>query len=439
MDDDRAMIGVLTRQLGASGFSVEGATSGAEALDCLARRDFDVLLTDLRMRGMDGMELCRHALAIRPGLRVIVVTAFGSMETAIEAIRAGAYDFLTKPYDMRAVHLALDRAVAYSRVCDELRRLRAENTSRPGHGELVGQSVAMARVRELVDRLADSDVTVLIRGESGTGKELVARALHQQGRRSEGPFVAVNCGALPEQLLESELFGHVRGAFTDARAARPGLMVTAHGGTLLLDEIGDMPFGMQVKLLRAIEDRRVRPVGGDSDVPWDARVLAASHHDLERAVKEGRFRQDLFFRLNVVEFELPSLRARADDILLLAQHFLDRAGPDRRVRSLAPEAAQRMLVYGWPGNVRELRNCIDRAIALGRFDQVTVEDLPDRIAKPITDKSAEEALLPEQFVTLDVLEKMYVARVLRSVGDHRATAAQILGIDRKTLYRKLLE
>jgi DNA-binding NtrC family response regulator len=289
----------------------------------------------------------------------------------------------------------------------------------------------------MIDRLAASDVTVLIRGESGTGKELVARALHERGPQSQGEFVAINCGALPENLLESELFGHARGAFTDARSARTGLMMKAHGGTLFLDEIGDMPAEMQVKLLRALEQRRVRPVGGESELAWDARVIAASHRDLELAVAEGRFRQDLFFRLNVVEIELPPLRARGNDVLLIAQHFLARSSMNHRITGIAPEAARLMLAYDWPGNVRELRNCIDRAVALARFNQITVDDLPARIRNPERRKPAEEALLPEQFITLAELERRYIERVLDALGGHQAGAARTLGIDRKTLYRKL--
>jgi two-component system, NtrC family, response regulator AtoC len=437
VDDDHAMTDVLGRQLSMEGFTIEVLTDPAAALRRIGETDFDVLLTDLRMRGMDGMELCRRTLDLRPGLPVIVVTAFGSLETAVEAIRAGAYDFLTKPYDMRAVALALDRAVAHGRLRAELQRLREDRAVSGRIDGLVGQSPAMQAVYDLIGRLADSDVTVLIRGESGTGKELVAHALHDHGRRAGAPFVAINCGALPENLLESELFGHARGAFTDAKSAREGLMMRAHGGTLFLDEIGDMPTGMQVKLLRALEGRKVRPVGSESELPWDGRVIAATHRDLERAVAEGRFREDLFFRLNVVEIELPPLRARGNDVLLIAEHALARDPAKQRIRGLAPEAARLMLAYDWPGNVRELRNCIERAVALARFDQITAEDLPARIRNHANDRPPEEALLPEQFVSLEQLERQYIERVLQSVGHHQASAARILGIDRKTLYRKL--
>jgi DNA-binding NtrC family response regulator len=437
VDDDRAMANVLKSHLALEGFDVEVSTDATQALAMMSSRDFDVLLTDLRMRGMDGMELCRRTLAVRPGLPVIVVTAFGSLETAVDAIRAGAYDFLTKPYDMRAVGLALDRAVAHGRLCDELRRLRLDRARGEGVGGLVGQSSVMREVADLIDRLAGSDVTVLIRGESGTGKEVVARALHERGPRATSPFVAINCGALPENLLESELFGHARGAFTDAKSARAGLMMQAQDGTLFFDEIGDMPSGMQVKLLRALEDRRVRPVGAESELAWNGRVVTATHRDLEVEVAEGRFRQDLFFRLNVVEIELPPLRARGNDVLLIAQHFLERCGGPDRIRGISPEAAKLMLAYDWPGNVRELRNCVERAVALARFDQITPEDLPARVRTHSSETRSHDTDVPEQFMTLQQLERRYVERVLDAVGHHQASAARILGIDRKTLYRKL--
>jgi len=436
VDDDRAMTEVLKRQLALDGFAVEVSTDAVGALAALAARSFEVLLTDLRMRGLDGMELCRRTLALRPGLPVVVVTAFGSIETAVDAIRAGAYDFLTKPYDIRAVGLVLDRAIAHGRLCEELQQLRQGSRAARVDG-LVGDSATMEDVYELIARLADTDVTVLVRGESGTGKEVVARALHQRGRRSQSPLVAINCGALPANLLESELFGHARGAFTDAKSAHTGLMMKAYGGTLFLDEIGDMPSEMQVKLLRALEERRIRPVGGESEIAWEGRVIAASHRDLDLAVAEGRFRQDLYFRLNVVEIELPPLRARGHDVLLIAQHLLERSTVGRQLRGISPEAARLMLAYDWPGNVRELKNCVERALALARFDQIAAEDLPLRVRNFVPADTSTDDLLPERLITLHELERRYVERVMASVDGHQATASKILGIDRKTLYRKL--
>jgi two-component system response regulator HydG len=298
----------------------------------------------------------------------------------------------------------------------------------------------MRRVYEVLDRISDSAVTVLITGESGTGKELVARALHRRGSRCDGPFVAINCAAMPESLLESELFGHVRGAFTDARTSRVGLLLRAHRGTLLLDEIGEMPPGMQAKLLRALEERRVRPVGGSDEVPFDARIVAATNRDLAAAVEAGAFREDLYFRLNVMQIDLPPLRARGNDVLLLAQRFLERSShrAGRPVIGIAPEAARKLLAYHWPGNVRELHNCMERAVALARYEQITVDDLPERITayRParIDLPSGED---PDNLPPLDEIDRRYVVRVLEAVGGHRARAAAILGVDRKTLYRKL--
>jgi two-component system response regulator HydG len=288
-------------------------------------------------------------------------------------------------------------------------------------------------------RAAASDATVLITGESGTGKELVARALHDKGRRAGGPFVAINCGALPESLLESELFGHARGSFTDARAARAGLLLRASGGTLFLDEIGEAPAGLQTKLLRALEDRRVRPVGGDDERPFDARLVCATNRDLEADIDGGRFRADLYYRINVIPIELPPLRARGDDVLLLARRLVEQVADatGRSVTGIAAPAAEKLLAYAWPGNVRELRNCIERAVALTRFQEITVADLPEAIkdyrrSRLVLDLDDPGALMP-----LEEVERSYILRVLEAVQGQRTRAAQILGLDRKTLYRKL--
>ncbi|MBC7174269.1 MAG: sigma-54-dependent Fis family transcriptional regulator, partial [Polyangiaceae bacterium] len=327
LDDDAAMCRILERGLGFHGFHAKAVTTPAELHRELAADDFDVLVVDLNLRGTTGLEVAREALARRPGLPVVVITAFGSLDAAVGAIRAGAFDFLTKPFEIEYAAIALDRAVRFKRLNDDVQRLR-EAGRRPAFDELVGKSPAMQRLYDLLDRIRESDVTVLVNGESGTGKELVARALHRTGRRAGGPFVAVNCAALPEQLLESELFGHVKGAFTDARANRTGLFVQAHQGTLFLDEIGELPAGMQAKLLRALQDRVVRPIGGDSEIRFDARIIAATNRDLVRAVERGSFREDLFFRLSVLEIDIPPLRLRGTDVLLLAHHFLTRAAEE---------------------------------------------------------------------------------------------------------------
>jgi len=322
---------------------------------------------------------------------------------------------------------------------EEVKRLRRLVGEAQRFDELVGESPAIVRVRQLLDRVVDSDASVLVTGESGTGKEVVARILHRHGRRKEGPFVAVNCAAMPEQLLESELFGHARGAFTDARAARTGLFVQAHRGTLLLDEIGDLPLALQPKLLRALQERVVRPVGGNEEVPFDVHVVATTNRDLESAVEEGRFREDLFFRIDVLRVDVPPLRARGSDVLLLAHHFLrpcaERSG--KPIQGISHGAAEKLLQYAWPGNVRELQNCIERAVALTGHEQILVEDLPERIRAYGRAHVVVASDDPSELVPLEVVEQRYIARVMEAVGGNKTLAARVLGLDRKTLYRKL--
>ena len=435
VDDDRAMCTVLDDALRHEGFDVRTSNSPREALELLMLEDVEVLVTDLRMREMGGLEVCAQALRLRPGLPVVVMTAFGSLDTAVGAIRAGAYDFLTKPFDVEVAGLVLDRAVQFGRLRASLLELSEEVSRARGFSELMGRSRPMRELHDLLERVRDSEVSVLITGESGTGKELVARALHRQGPRRAGPFVPINCAALPEALLESELFGHARGAFTDAKTARPGLFVRASGGTLFLDEVGEMPVGVQAKLLRALQDRRIRPVGSDEEVPFDARILAATNQDLSASLESGAFREDLYFRLNVLELRVPPLRARGKDVLTLAQHFLERGAEEagKRVTGLSPPVAAKLLDYPWPGNVRELQNCIERAIALARLEVITEDDLPERVRGYVSPKGVE----PVERVSLEEIERRHVMRVLESVGGQRAAAAEILGIDRKTLYRKL--
>jgi len=439
VEDEREMRAMLEKGLTRRGYTPVALASADEALTRLASEDFDVVLTDLRMPGMDGLALCERIVLNRPDIPVVVVTAFGSLETAVAAIRAGAYDFVTKPIDVDALALVLERAVQHRALRDEVRRLRQQLGRQADGGSIVGESPAMQQAYALIDRVADLDSTVLITGESGTGKEVAARAVHTRGRRAGGPFVAINCAAMPEALLESELFGHAKGAFTDAKAARTGLFVQAHGGTLFLDEVGELPLTLQPKLLRALQERTVRPVGGDTEVPFDARIVAATNRDLELAVEEGRFREDLYYRLNVIGVELPPLRARGNDVLLLSQRFVEQfaARNNKRVVGLSPAAAQRLLAYGWPGNVRELQNCIERAVALTSFEQLTVDDLPERIRNYSQPKVVPENTDPSELVTLEELERRYIHRVLDTVGGSRTLAARILGVDRKTLYRKL--
>ena len=437
--DDRGMCELLEIGLRKRGFEVLWRTQPLAALHLLLEERIEAIVVDLNMPGLKGTELCRRVLANRPDLPVIVITAFGSLETAIAAIRAGAYDFLTKPFEVDALALALQRAVQHRALREEVRLLRQAVASSQRFEELIGSSPAMRRVYELVGRVAETDVSVLITGESGTGKELLARAIHQKSPRRDKPFVAVNCSALPEQLLESELFGHTKGAFTDARAARKGLFQQAEGGTLFLDEIGDLPFGMQPKLLRALQERRVRPVGGDTEIPIDVRIIAATNRDLEAAVEEHHFRDDLYFRINVVQVTLPALRNRGGDVLLLAQHSLDlcAARLGKRVIGISHKAAERLLSYAWPGNVRELHNCIERAVALTAYDQIGVDDLPEKVRDHRPTQLVLTSPDASELVSLEEIERRYILHALEILGGNKALAAQVLGVDRRTLYRKL--
>jgi two-component system response regulator HydG len=439
VDDDRSLCETLAAGLGRRGFEVAWRTSAEGALAAVAAEDFDAIVTDLNMPGMNGTDLCARIAEVRGDVPVVVLTAFGSFETAVAAIRAGAYDFIGKPVQLDILAIALRRAVQHRALRDEVKRLRSEVGRAPRDGLLLGESPAMAHVHDLVARVADSEASVLVTGESGTGKEMVARALHRLSRRREGPFVAVNCAAMPEALLESELFGHVRGAFTDAREARPGLFVEARRGTLFLDEIGDMPLGLQPKLLRALQERAVRPVGGAGEVPFDARIVAATNRDLESAIEERRFREDLYFRINVIHIPLPPLRARVGDILPLAQHFLrelaGRAG--KSVTGISPPAAAKLLAYSWPGNVRELQNCMERAVALTRYEQIVVDDLPERIQSHKSSRLVLDGDDPSALLPMEEVEKRYVLRVLEACAGNKTAAARVLGFERKTLYRKL--
>jgi two-component system response regulator AtoC len=438
IDDDRSMCDVLDAELKGRGFDVTATTSPEDALRRLSEGDFDVVLTDINMHSMNGVDLCRQIVENRGQVPVVVMTAYGSMDTAISAIRAGAYDFVTKPFEMEDIALTIERAGKHGALKEEVKRLRHAVVESQKFDDILGTSSAMSRMYELVARVAESETTVLITGESGAGKELVAKALHQRSARKEGPFVAVNCAAMPEPLLESELFGHVRGAFTDARTARQGLFIKASKGTLLLDEIGEMPAGMQAKLLRALQERTVRPVGGDQEQPFDARIVAATNRDLETEVAERRFREDLFYRINVVRVHVPPLRARGNDILLLAQHFLRRyQNGSPRVVGIKSGAADRLLSYTWPGNVRELQNCIERAVALAQFDHVGVDDLPDRVREFKGSQIAIESRDPAELLPMEEVERRYILRVLEAVGGNKTLAAQVLGFDRRTLYRKL--
>jgi two-component system response regulator AtoC len=438
VDDDQALCETLEAGLVRRELQVTWRTSGDLALALLDEGDFDVIVTDLRMGQLDGIAFCERVVERRPDIPVIVLTAFGSFDTAVAAIRAGAYDFISKPVQIDVLGIALRRAAQHKALREEVKRLRSAATA-PTSSELLGTSSAMRAVKDVIARVADSDASVLITGESGTGKEVVARLLHASSRRHDHPFVAINCAAMPEPLLESELFGHARGAFTDAKEAHVGLFARASRGTLFLDEIGDMPLGLQPKLLRVLQERTVRPLGATHEIPVDVRVVAATNRDLESAVEERRFREDLYFRLNVIHVALPPLRARAGDVLLLTQHLLQKtAGREKKnILGVSPAAAEKLVAYSWPGNVRELQNCIEHAVALARYDHVTPEDLPDKIRSYRSSHVLVASDDPSELVPMEEVERRYILRVLEAVGGNKTAAARVLGIERKTLYRKL--
>jgi two-component system response regulator HydG len=439
VDDDLAFCQTLERGLSRRGFEVACQQGGEQALTWLGDHDVDVVLTDLRMRGMDGLALCERVVSNRPDVPVVVISAFGTYETAVAAMRAKAYDFVSKPIEIEPLAFTLERAAKHRALTEEVRRLRRNGTTpAASDDELLGTSAAMRKVRELVDRVAGSDTTVLLAGETGTGKELVARALHRASPRRDEPFVVVNCEAIPEAQLESELFGQARGG--NGESAEPAAALLAAGkGTLFLEEIGALPAALQPKLLRAVQERRFRPVGQEGDLAFEARVVCASSADLEAAVEAGRLRRDLYFALNVVPIEVPPLRARSMDVLTLAQHFVERFARQagKALTGISKNAAERLLEYAWPGNVRELQSCIERAVALAQFEEILVEDLPERIRRYRRSQAALETDDPSELVPLEEIERRYILRVLEACGWRRMEAARILKLDRKTLYRKL--
>jgi two-component system response regulator HydG len=438
-DDDTAVL--LRDSLRKRGYDVDAVNSAQQCLERLRTDPADVVVTDVQMSGMSGIDLCVELRQRYPDLLPLVLTGQGGLDTAIAAIRAGAYDFITKPVKVDALAIAVQRAVEHLSLQREVMRLRRDAHKDLPIDGIAGGSPAIRETIEMIRRVADSDATVLVTGESGTGKELVARALHRLSPRRDEPFVAVNCAAMPAPLLESELFGHVRGAFTDAKRSRAGLFVQAGAGTIFLDEIGEMPIEMQVKLLRVLQERRVRPVGGDEEVPFEARVVTATNRDLETEVDEKRFREDLFYRINVVAIPVPPLRARAGDILLLAQYFLKRIATrtNKPVQGISGPAARMLMDYDWPGNVRELENCMERAVALCRLDEITVDDLPSKVQEHQSSKIVITTESPGELITLDEMERRYVRQVLNAVGGNKTHAARILGIDRRSLYRRLEE
>ncbi|HEX3175631.1 MAG TPA: sigma-54 dependent transcriptional regulator [Methylomirabilota bacterium] len=431
VDDDAEMAAMVARYLQHQGFRAAAATGGAEAVTLLDRQHFDVVVTDLVMEGVDGLAVLRHVKRARPEADVILITAFGTLESAVTALREGAHDYLTKPFKLGDVAAAVRRAL------DRRRRGPRGAVDHPsaapeGLEALIGDSPAMRTLKAQIVAIADSDAAVLLLGESGTGKELAARAIHAASRRGHGPFVAVNCAAIPETLLESELFGYEKGAFTGASQRRRGLFAEAETGTLLLDEIGDMPLGLQSKLLRVLQERKLRRVGGGEEIPVDLRVITATNQDLATLVDQKHFRADLYYRLAVIPLQLPTLRERTEDIPALAQHFLTRfaARLGKDVRSLSPDAIAWLKQQRWPGNVRQLENVVERAVTLATGDVLALPDLTSPLPAPRV--ASDSGPTP----TLAELEDDYIRRVLAQVNGNKRAAARILGLSVRTLQRR---
>lgn len=427
VEDDAAMAQVLVEGLSRRGYEGRTVNTGEAALAAIHQNEFEAVVTDINMKGMDGLTLCERLIEGQPGLPVVVITGFGSMETAIKAMRAGAWDFITKPFELEALALALSRAVQHKQLREEVKRLREEASARKTTSAMLGEAPPFVEVLTLANRAAVTDSAVLITGERGTGKQTLARVLHEASKRRTGPFIAIPCAGQSVAHLEQELFG---------MGKRPGAFSRAHGGTLVLEDVGEIPLDLQIRVVRALLDKKVRPVGGDVDLPFDARLISTSARDLQAEVDEHRFRDELFARLNIVNLHLPTLRMRGNDVLFLAQHFVkvfaQKAG--KKVTGLATACAERLLAYSWPGNVSELQSVIERAVALTRHEQLTTDDLPEKIRDfaPSNESADEAALVP-----MEQIERQHILRVLKAVNGHRTQAAKILGLDRKTLYRKL--
>lgn len=436
IDDDDSLRRVIEFSLTEVGYKVQPAASGEDGLRFLDKDDFDAVITDITMPGMNGIEVLAKVRERDEQLPVIVITAYGTIESAVGAMKQGAFDYITKPFNRDELRLTLEKALKLRRLEKENVELRAVVADRYRFDSIIGTSEKIAAVLDTAGRVAVSDASVLITGESGTGKELLAKGIHYNSKRADRPFVAVNCAAIPEHLIESELFGHVKGAFTGAVKDREGKFELASGGTLFLDEIGDLRIDLQAKILRVLQERQVDRVGGKYPITVDVRIIAATNKDIEQAVKNGSFREDLYYRLSVITLHIPPLRERRDDIRVLIEHFLKKFNPGVDMR-VAPEALSVLTGYGWPGNVRELENVIQRASVLKRGDVITVADLPDKLKK---EKMSVENIilnLPDEGISLEDLEKNLIIKALEKHKGNQTRAAEYLGITRPTLIYRL--
>lgn len=441
VDDDVRMALILRKVLEREGYNVDTASSGGEAVAKSQGGNLDLIITDIRMPGINGLQVLERIKANNYDVPVILMTAFGSIDAAVESMKKGAYHYIPKPFKMELLLPIVKAALRERKLQLELAHLRQQVTKEFRFSNIIGKSPGMQEVFSLISKLAKTTSTVMIYGKSGTGKELVARALHFNSSRRDKAFVAFNCAALPETLLETELFGHAKGAFTDAKFAKKGLFLEADGGTLFLDEIGDMPMSIQSKLLRAVQEREVRPVGENKDIQVDVRLIAATHHGGESLVRDGRMREDLYFRLNVVSIKLPELKNRKEDIPLLVKHILKNyaAKTQKKILSISNEAIRSLMEYDWPGNVRELENVLERAVVLTEEPVIQPENLPDALRFSPYPPGERGIKAPEVPVlsSLEDLEKKHIQHILLITGGNQSEAAKILGIDRRTLYRKI--
>jgi DNA-binding NtrC family response regulator len=439
VEDDESLRRVTQVQLEQAGYEVATAANGDEALAMLARAPQDLVITDLRMPGLGGMQLLRRIKAEHPEVIVIVVTAFGTIESAVEAMKLGAYDYLTKPVHADALRLIVGRALEHHRLRQEVQALRLSLDRKYGFENILGRSPALQETLQAAARVAPTDATVLIRGETGTGKELLAKAIHFNSARRGGPFVTINCGAIPRELLESELFGHVRGAFTGAVAHKKGRVELADGGTLFLDEIGELPLPLQAKLLRLLQEKEIEKLGAPQPLHVDVRIIAATHRNLEAMVEDGTFREDLYYRLAVIPLELPPLRERVEDIPELVAHFFERAKHKygRTRLALPQELLPNFTTYRWPGNIRELENVIERLVLLSRGDEVTWQDLPESLRRERPPLDAIQLELPPEGISLEAVERELIRRALEKFDGNQTKAARYLDISRKTLIYRM--
>ncbi len=440
IDDDLEMCHLLVDLLSEEGYKAESIQNSTAALQALHANEYDLLISDLKMPGLTGLDLLQKAIVIRPQQAMIIITAFGTVETAIEAMKYGALDYIIKPFKREHLLLVAKKAFGRVRLQQEVMRLRQAVSATYCFSNIIGKSKAIQDVFKLIQRVAESNVNIAITGESGTGKDLVAKAIHYNSPRKNRPFIAIDCASIPENLLESELFGHVRGAFTDAKTDKKGMFEAAHGGTLFLDEIGEIPLGLQPKLLRAIQEKEVRPVGATRTIPTDIRIISATNRDLLEAVNIKTFRGDLYYRLNVLQIDLPPLRDRREDTALLAGHFLRKYASEQKRPPLEfTESAMKLLLnYPWPGNVRELENVIERAVTLVEGRAIRANDFPPVMTRGKPDQLVLDQALAKM-MPLAALEKEYIWQVLQTLGGNKLRTAQTLQIDRKTLYKKIRE